>query len=283
MISPTSPLITRSLARTVDDMLLDAGEADPALRSALLALGSFRSLPAPEPGAALAELLSGPVDQLARQRFLRRHRTTVVGLAVVAGMGLGVTGVAATGPAPAADATDSIQQMLEDWTPGWTITGKPVAAPEEAGLVVELHPPMDGASGGRSLEDGAAGLTGTSGPGATQTESTGPGASRSGTGQQDSHPSAGTGTGTGNAADGWSSKAGDGGTDGDASDAASKDAGSGDQAGKTGPDAASGQDKAAKSGAVGSAEQQGASLAKTGKTAANDTGPGQVWLNKFNR
>jgi hypothetical protein len=53
MTSNTSPLL-----RTVDEMLLDAGETDPDLRATLLSLGALASLPVPAPGGELAALLS---------------------------------------------------------------------------------------------------------------------------------------------------------------------------------------------------------------------------------
>ncbi|MGY4543116.1 hypothetical protein ACVWY0_003042 [Arthrobacter sp. UYNi723] len=118
-----------SLIGTIDEMLLDAGVDDAAgLRESLLAVGSLGSLPVPEPGPELAALLSGQTPQLARHRLLRKHRTTIVGLSVIAGMGLGVTGVAASGTAPDAQASSSIQQLLQDWAPGWSIAGTPAGS-----------------------------------------------------------------------------------------------------------------------------------------------------------
>ena len=119
---------TSTLLCTVDEMLLDAGETDPRLRATLLQLGALASLPVPEPRAELAALLSAPTSQLARQRLRRRHRTAAVGLAVIAGMGLGVTGVAATASAPSANARGSVQHLLQDWAPSWTIAGVPAAS-----------------------------------------------------------------------------------------------------------------------------------------------------------
>ena len=143
---------TSSLIRTVDEMLLDAGWTDgvgrpdaAGLRETLLAVGSLASLPVPEPGLELAALLSGQTHQLARHRLLRKHRTTVVGLAVIAGMGLGVTGVAATGTVPNAQASRSIQQLLQDWAPAWTIAGTP-AASGRAASPAEVQLPAEPAS-----------------------------------------------------------------------------------------------------------------------------------------
>lgn len=128
------------LLETVDEMLLDAGQAhDSELRAALLSLGTLASLPAPAPNAELAALLAGPRDQLARQRLRRRHRPAVVGLAVIAGMGLGVTGVAASGSGHRQLSSPSVQRLLEDWAPSWTIAGAPTAAPA-ARLLTEPQP-----------------------------------------------------------------------------------------------------------------------------------------------
>jgi len=130
------------LLETVDEMLLDAGQAyDSELRAALLSLGTLASLPVPAPNAELAALLAGPRDQFARQRLLRRHRPAVVGLAVIAGMGLGVTGVAASASGHRQLSSPSVQRLLEDWAPSWTIAGAPIAAPA-ARLLPEPQPAM---------------------------------------------------------------------------------------------------------------------------------------------
>ena len=135
------------LTDTVESMLLDAGqEQDTELRAALLSLGSLASLPAPSPNAPLAALLASRPDELTRRRRQRRHRnrSAIVGLAVVAGMGLGVTGVAATGSGAAGKASLSVQHLLEDWAPSWDVSGLPVAAPA-IGTVPETAPAEPGA------------------------------------------------------------------------------------------------------------------------------------------
>jgi hypothetical protein len=108
---------------TVDRLLRDAGHTDaPDLRAALYSLAMLAQLPAPAPGPELAAMLAGPRDELTRQRWLRRHRPAVVGLTVLAGMGLGVSGVAATSPAPGpASGRWSVQQLTTGWTPEWSI------------------------------------------------------------------------------------------------------------------------------------------------------------------
>lgn len=140
----------------VEDMLLDAGyRKDPKLRAALLALGSLASLPAPAPSGNLAVLLAessgstgdsngvggiteSGTDELAGRRRLRAHRPTVVGLALIAGMGLGAGGVAASSAVPGRPGSLSIQHMLEDWTPAWSLP-----APDAPGSIV----PSDGRDG----------------------------------------------------------------------------------------------------------------------------------------
>ena len=147
-----------NLLDTVDEMLLDAGQGqDTELRAALLSLGSLASVPAPTPNAQLAALLGSRTEELSWRRRLRRHRTTIVSLTVVAGMGLGVTGVAASASRPAEKASVSVQDLLEDWTPSWSLPGLPVAAPG-TGLVLE---PELGPSGQDAAADpGAAGAVG---------------------------------------------------------------------------------------------------------------------------
>lgn len=117
------------LIDTVDEMLLEAGqEQDTGLRAALLSLGALASLPAPPPNAQLAALLGPRPGSLSWRRRLRRHRPAIVGLAVVAGMGLGVTGVAASASRPAEQASASVQHLLENWAPSWNVSGLPAAA-----------------------------------------------------------------------------------------------------------------------------------------------------------
>ena len=80
----------------VDELLLDADATDsPDVRRALLSMGSFANLAAPTPGAELSAMLAGPHDEVSKRRWRHKHRTAVVSVAVVAAMGLGVSGVAA--------------------------------------------------------------------------------------------------------------------------------------------------------------------------------------------
>jgi hypothetical protein len=139
---------THNTAVAVEELLLDAGMGqDAELRRVLLAVGSLADLPAPEPTGQLAALLAAGTrgvpwkvpqhssatesalgDELGRRR-LRAHRPTVVGLALVAGMGMGVGTVAASSTDPAHTGSHSVQQLLEDWSPSWTIRTPQAAAP----------------------------------------------------------------------------------------------------------------------------------------------------------
>lgn len=128
------------LMDTVDEILLEAGqEQDTELRAALLSLGTLGSLPAPPPNAQLAALLGSRPAGLSLRRRMRRHRPAIVGLAVVAGMGLGVTGVAAGASRPAEQGSASIQHLLEEWAPQWNVSGLPAAAPS-TGFLPEPAP-----------------------------------------------------------------------------------------------------------------------------------------------
>ncbi|QNE13447.1 hypothetical protein [Pseudarthrobacter sp. NBSH8] len=287
-----------SLIRTVDEMLLDAGWTDTAgwaddagLRETLLAVGSLASMPVLEPGPELAALLAGQSHQLARHRLLRKHRTTVVGLAVVAGMGLGVTAVAATGTAPDAQASNSIQQLLRDWAPAWTVAGTPSVS-GSAVDPAEVQLPAEPAT-----RDISAPIH--------------PEPAELGTGQPVNGPeNAGQNAGTGPAGRGddtapGKSKADDGGAPGNAAgvtpggaaprDAATQDAATQEERkgpAKAATDAAAELDKAGKlaagtlSEAATAAESLTSALvppAPTEKTGPGIAGPGSNWLRKFNR
>jgi hypothetical protein len=117
-------------AGTVDRLLLDSGHTDlPDLRAALLSIASLAQMQVPAPGPELAAMLAGPRDELTRKRWLRRHRPTVVGLAVLAGMGLGVSGVAATSQGAAEGSGRwSIQELTTDWAPDWKLPVGPGAS-----------------------------------------------------------------------------------------------------------------------------------------------------------
>lgn len=121
---------------TVDELLVDAGHSEvPELRLALLRVQALAKLPAPAPNAELSAMLAGSPDTLAQKRQLRKHRPTVVGVAVIAGMGLGVTGVAATSPSPRlGEGGATIKQLTGGWAPFWTLpigpANNPAASPQ---------------------------------------------------------------------------------------------------------------------------------------------------------
>ncbi|CCQ47646.1 hypothetical protein ARTSIC4J27_3639 [Pseudarthrobacter siccitolerans] len=157
----------------VDEMLLDAGFGqDDALRSALLSLGALASLPAPAPSGDLAALLAedgggSAGDELARRRWLRAHRPTVVGIALIAGMGMGAGGVAASSLPPGQPGSPSIQHLLKDWAPGWSLPVPQAAAgsvrpeavpgsPSEAGQPADSGPEVSEAAGSPPSSGGAA-------------------------------------------------------------------------------------------------------------------------------
>ncbi|QOD03981.1 hypothetical protein [Pseudarthrobacter sp. BIM B-2242] len=307
MTSNTSPLL-----RTVDEMLLDAGETDPGLRATLLSLGALASLPVPAPGGELAALLSAQPSQLARHRLRRSHRTAAASLAVIAGMGLGVTGVAATAPAPGPNASRSVQHMLQDWAPSWTVTGIPVAEaagdlpwPPAAGPGSPDATVRDGSGPDDPLSDGSS----LPGQGTSHQVTGEPGPNRPGTGApgNDVQGSAGQGNGPGRSQDpgGATVSPGKPAADGGASRNGAATNGGGSSPDGTapegqGPGAAPGTDLAA--GLEGAGRLVGGASAAvvdnltpailgpattdpagTEKTGAGNAGPGSIWLKKFSR
>jgi hypothetical protein len=132
---------------TVDRLLLEAGQLDvPELRAALLSIASLARMQVPAPGAELAAMLAGPGDELTKKRWLRQYRPAIVGLAVLAGMGLGVSGVAATSQVSAAGSgLRSIQKLTTDWAPDWTLPLAPAGSDQDgqAGWVSPLFLQLD--------------------------------------------------------------------------------------------------------------------------------------------
>jgi hypothetical protein len=278
MTSSTSPLL-----RTVDEMLIDAGETDPRLRATLLSLGALASLPVPEPRAELAALLSAPTSQLARHRLRGRHRTAAVSLAVIAGMGLGVTGVAATASAPSANARGSVQHLLQDWAPSWTIAGTPGVLPWTPAAAEPGSPDASVPAGPAAADAGTAGPE-TDAPGSA-TQDNVPGRSQ--------NPGPGAASPGKPAADGGASRNGAGGTKGRG---ASQD---GTARGDREPGTAPGGDPAGQLEKAGKLVTEAPAVvgnltsailapittdpATTEKTGAGNTGPGSIWLKKFSR
>jgi hypothetical protein len=118
---------------TVDRLLLDAGHADvPELRAALLSIAVLAQMQVPAPGPELAAMLAGSRDELTKKRWLRQYRPAIVGLAVLAGMGLGVSGVAATSQvSEGGSGRWSIQDLTTDWTPDWTLPLAPAGSDQD--------------------------------------------------------------------------------------------------------------------------------------------------------
>lgn len=288
---------TSTLLGIVDEMLLDAGETNPELRTVLLSLGAFASLPVPEPRAELAVLLAAQVTPLGRHRLRRRHRTAAVGLAVIAGMGLGVTGVAAAASAPTVHGSSSIQNMLQDWAPAWTIAGNPTASGAAGDLrgVPTLEPDAGDESAlaeqGDTDPDHAdaehAGR-GSASRGPAGSESELPANAGSGTAERrNTHDSADEGAGNSEANH---SEARDPGAD----SGASRTAGSGTAKGKAPTEtpgrgtSSDGFEQTGKLVTEAPAVVGNVASAITGppakeKTGASDAGPGSNWLKKFSR
>jgi hypothetical protein len=286
---------TSTLLSTVDEMLLDAGETDPGLRAALLSLGAVASLPVPEPRGELAALLAVRTTQLDRHRLRRRHRTVAVGLAVIAGMGLGVSGVAATASAPKLHASPSIQQMMQDWVPAWTI-----AETSTAGRAAGDLP------GAPAAEPAAEDASAPANQGSTEADPTGHGPAgpesdvpgsheQGGAGRRNNHAPANGGAGNaGGANPGAGNSAADGGVSPNADgatgagttvrDATAQEA---PQRGAEGAPAdvleGTGKLVTEAPAVVGNLASAILDPSAKEKTGASDAGPGSSWLKKFSR
>ncbi|KQR04878.1 hypothetical protein ASF72_00250 [Arthrobacter sp. Leaf141] len=130
-----------NLRRTVAELLDDSGQQDnEALEAALMSLGGLAHTPAPAPGPGLAALLSDVPDEVARHRRLGRGKSTIVGLAVIAGMGLGATGVAASTGGHAGTGSFSVQQLLGPWVTG-PANPAPAPIPDPASVPVPAPAP----------------------------------------------------------------------------------------------------------------------------------------------
>lgn len=290
MTPTTSPLL-----RTVDDMMLDARETEPALRATLLSLGSFAAMPVPEPRAELAALLSGGTNQLAHHRRHRRRRAAAVGVAVIAGMGLGVTGVAATASPPRLGASLSIQHLLQDWSPSWNIMGGPstrgAADPTTGEPAVETSPDTAAPARQETPTPGSAGTAPTgAGTAAPDNAARGAGAGRGATDRgavSPGKPAADAGA-LRNAA--GATAGGPASPDGAAKGKQTPQRSSGD--GPAGADpAADLTHELAKTGKLTLDEASAAGDLASGllapgpddETGAGKAGPGSIWLKKFSR
>ncbi|MCF3140693.1 MULTISPECIES: hypothetical protein [unclassified Paenarthrobacter] len=129
----------------VDGLMLDAELADaPDVRQALLSLGSFANVPAPAPGTELAAMLAGPHDELSKRRWRHKHRTAVVSVAVVAAMGLGVSGVAAA--SSGFTRSPSFDGLLGNFAPRWSASTPVLPAPDAPKISTEPAPAVDPAA-----------------------------------------------------------------------------------------------------------------------------------------
>lgn len=136
---------------TIDELLLEAGLSDDAdMRAALLSLQELGNVPAPAPGPELAAMLAGPHDQLAKRRWQRKHRTAVVSVAVVAAMGLGVSGVAAA--SSGFTKTPTIISGLFGNPPQHANAPTPLPVPDAPRVVTEPAPAEAKAAGGSPVE-----------------------------------------------------------------------------------------------------------------------------------
>lgn len=200
-------------------------------------------------------------------------------------MGLGVTGVAATGTSPNAHAGSSIQQLLQDWAPDWTIAGTP-AASGSAANPAEVQLPTEQASPGAPVP--------------AQPQNIEPETAVPGKGPESARQNAGTEpAGRGNDTAPGKTKPDDGGGPGNAAGvtpggAASRDAATQESDGpaEAATAAAAELDKAGKlaagtlAEAANAAESPTSTLvppALTEKTGTGNAGPGSIWLKKFNR
>lgn len=104
-------------AQGLDAFMAEEGlGGDETLRDLLTPLANLATIPAPAPGKELAALMTQKHTPSSWQRWLHKHRPTLVGIAVLAGMGAGVTGVAASNP----DTASSIyRSILGENAPGW--------------------------------------------------------------------------------------------------------------------------------------------------------------------
>jgi hypothetical protein len=110
--------------------LLDAGLAESSdVRQTLVSIGSFANLPAPAPSAELAAMLAGPHDEVTKRRWRHKHRTAVVSVAVVAAMGLGVSGVAAASSGFTRNPA-FIDELLGKIAPQWSAEAPLLPAPD---------------------------------------------------------------------------------------------------------------------------------------------------------
>ncbi len=131
---------------TVDELLLDADAADSSdVRLALLSMGSFANLAAPTPGAELSAMLAGPHDEVSKRRWRHKHRTAVIGVAVVAAMGLGVSGVAASSDGFTRNPS-FVDELLGNVRPQAAAAAPVLPIPDAPRVITEPAPVVDPAA-----------------------------------------------------------------------------------------------------------------------------------------
>ncbi|MET3903092.1 hypothetical protein [Paenarthrobacter sp. 4246] len=130
----------------VDELLLDAELADASdVRQALVSLGTLANIPAPAPSAELAAMIAGPHDELSKRRWRHKHRTTVVSIAVVAAMGLGVSGVAAASSGFTRNPS-FIDQLINNFHPRPSVAAPELPSPDAPRVTTEPAPAVDPAA-----------------------------------------------------------------------------------------------------------------------------------------
>jgi hypothetical protein len=128
----------------VDELMLDADLADASdVRQTLLSLGSLANLSAPAPSAELTAMLAGPHDELSKRRWRHQHRTAVVSIAVVAAMGLGVSGVAAASSGFTRNPS-FIDELMGRFQPA--VAAPDLPAPDAPKITTESAPAVDPAA-----------------------------------------------------------------------------------------------------------------------------------------
>jgi len=148
----------------VDELLLDADAADSTdVRLALLSMGSFANLAAPAPGAELSAMLAGPHDEVSKRRWKHKHRTAVVSVAVVAAMGLGVSGVAAASSGFTRNPT-FIDELLGNVRPQPAAAGLALPTPDAPRVTTEPAPVGDPAAIPSAPSAGAVPVPGSAAP-----------------------------------------------------------------------------------------------------------------------
>ncbi|MFJ6452879.1 hypothetical protein [Paenarthrobacter sp. NPDC091669] len=130
----------------VDELLLDAGLADASdVRQTLVSLGTFANLPAPAPSPELAAMIAGPHDELSKRRWRHQHRTAVVSIAVVAAMGLGVSGVAAASSGFTRNPS-FIDQLISNFHPRPSVAAPELPSNDAPRVTTEPAPAADPAA-----------------------------------------------------------------------------------------------------------------------------------------